>query len=75
MSISNLRWQAAHASERMAQRGISEEQVYAALAHEQRRSPGQGGTVWIHGLTDQGPLNVCVSADQTKVITAAWPGE
>ncbi len=50
-------------------------QLYAALAHEQHRTPGQGGSVWIHGLTDRGTLKVCLSADQTKVITAAWPGK
>jgi len=34
----------------MAERGIAEEQIYTALAREQRRTPGEPGTIWIHGL-------------------------
>ncbi len=63
-----------HARERMRQRGISEEQVYTALSREVRRTPGQPGTVWIHGLVYGGEtLKVCVSVDNTTIITAAWP--
>jgi hypothetical protein len=60
----------------MAERGISEEQIYAALSHEQRRAPGQPGTIWIHGLVSGGRiLKVCVGDDESRVITAAWPDE
>jgi hypothetical protein len=58
----------------MQQRGISEDQIYTALAHEARRAPGQPGTIWIHGIVDQGRmLKVCVSVDNKAIITAAWP--
>lgn len=60
----------------MAERGITEQQIYTALAHEQRRTPGQPGTVWIHGLTGQGrTLKICVTVDMSTVVTAAWPDE
>jgi hypothetical protein len=58
----------------MQQRGISEEEIYAALAHEVRRTPGQPGTIWVHGMVDGGViLKVCVSVDNARVVTAAWP--
>jgi hypothetical protein len=64
-----------HVREQMEARDITEEQIYTALAHETRRTPGQPGTVWIHGLVDGGEiLKVCVSVDQSTVVTAAWPG-
>jgi hypothetical protein len=64
-----------HVRERMEERDIAEEQIYAALAHEIRRTPGQPGTVWIHGLVAGGEtLKVCVSVDLGKIVTAAWPG-
>ena len=63
-----------HARARMALRQISEQQVYDALAREQRRSPGQAGTIWIHGLVDGGEiLKVCVTADMSRITTVAWP--
>lgn len=63
-----------HARQRMQQRDISEGQVFAALAHETRRTPGEPGTIWIHGIVDQGRiLKVCLSVDNEAVITAAWP--
>lgn len=34
-------------------RGITEQQVYTALNREQRRTPGEPGTVWIHGLVPE----------------------
>ena len=65
-----------HARERIAERGISEEQLYAALAHEQRRTPGQPGTIWIHGVVAGGRiLKVCVRPNDNLIITAAWPDE
>jgi hypothetical protein len=58
----------------MQQRGISEEQIHAALAHETRRTPGEPGTMWIHGLVTSGRiLKVRVSVDNEAIITAAWP--
>jgi hypothetical protein len=68
-----------HVRNRMARRGITEEQIYTALAREQRRTPGEPGTIWIHGLvpgdeTHREPrtLKVCITADRKRVITAAW---
>jgi hypothetical protein len=57
----------------MAKRGITEAQVYQALSREQRRTPGDPGTIWIHGLVDGGDiLKVCVTTDMLTVITVAW---
>jgi hypothetical protein len=65
-----------HARERMAKRHVTEEQIYTALRREQRRTPGEQGTIWIHGLVDRGRiLKVCVTVDMTLVTTVAWPGE
>jgi hypothetical protein len=64
-----------HVLERLIERDITEEQVDTALAREQYRTPGQAGTIWIHGLVDGGrTLKICVSTDMSRVITAAWPG-
>lgn len=50
--------------------------VYTALNREQRRGPGQPGTIWIHGLVDGGRiLKVCVTVDMAVVATVAWPDE
>lgn len=63
-----------HVQQRMEQRGISKEQIYTALAHEVRRTPGQPGSIWIYGLVNLGEtLKVCISADNARIITAAWP--
>jgi Domain of unknown function (DUF4258) len=64
-----------HAREQMDEREVTEEQVYHALAHEIRRTPGLPGTVWIHGLVAGGEtLKVCVTVDQSVITTVAWPG-
>jgi hypothetical protein len=58
----------------MMQRGISEDQIYTALAREIRRTPGQSGTIWVHGMVDGGEtLKVCLRLDNAVIITAAWP--
>ena len=58
----------------MAARDVTERQVYTALAREQRRTPGEPGTIWIHGLVDGGEiLKVCVTTDMLTVTTVAWP--
>ncbi len=68
-----------HVRQRMAKRGITEEQIYVALAREQRRTPGEPGTIWIHGIVPgddnyraSRTLKVCVTADRTRIVTAAW---
>jgi hypothetical protein len=63
-----------HVRKRMAKRGITEEQIRTALRREQRRTPGEPGTIWIHGLVEGGDtLKVCLPTDMSIVITAAWP--
>lgn len=65
-----------HVKFRMEQRGITERDIYTALAREIRHSPGQPGTVWVHGRVDGGEtLKVCIRVNGAKmvVVTAAWP--
>jgi hypothetical protein len=63
-----------HVRKRMASRGITEKQIRTALHREQRSTPGEPGTIWIHGLVDGGDtLKVCVPVDKSRIITAAWP--
>jgi hypothetical protein len=58
----------------MERRGITEDQIYTALAREVRRTPGEPGTIWVHGLVAGGEiLKVCLPVDMSLVITAAWP--
>jgi hypothetical protein len=60
----------------MKLRKITEEQVYWALSHERRRTPGQPGTIWVHGQIDRERiLKVCVTTDWSTITTVAWPGE
>ena len=63
-----------HVKKRMEQRGITEEDIYTALAHEMFRTPGQPGTIWIHGKVHGGEtLKVCLRVDNARIVTAAWP--
>jgi hypothetical protein len=65
-----------HARKRMAKRHINEDQIFTALRREQRRTPGDPGTIWIHGIVDGGRiLKVCVTVDMGLVTTVAWPDE
>ena len=60
----------------MAQRGITEEDVTAALERPSGDpTPGQTGTIWMWGYAAGGRiLKVCVrTTDHEFVITAAWP--
>jgi hypothetical protein len=66
-----------HAREKMAERGISEEDVESALSRPSGNpTPGQPGTIWLWGYAAGSRiLKVCVPmADHEFVITAAWPG-
>ena len=65
----------------MTRRDITEEQVYAALNREQRRTPGEPGTIWIHWLVpgddnhrEARTLKVCVTTEWKVITTVAWPG-
>jgi Domain of unknown function (DUF4258) len=64
-----------HAERQMARRGITEDDVSQALRQRVNTTPGDSGTVWIHGYTPGGRiLKVCVDLhDREFVITAAWP--
>lgn len=62
-----------HAAERFAQRGITAEQIAWAIDHQFRQSPGEPGSIWLHGDCAGRTLKVCVRLDDyTFVITAAW---
>jgi len=70
-----LQW-TRHSLERLAQRGITKEDVEYAINHPNgNKTPGQMGSVWVYGHTGSGRiLKVCVATDDpTRVITAVWP--
>jgi hypothetical protein len=65
-----------HAREKMAARGISDQDVEMALRHPIGPPyAAQPGSLWIRGHAVGGRiLKVCVRAtDHNYVITAAWP--
>jgi hypothetical protein len=66
-----------HALEKMEERGITREEVEAALARPAGLpTPGQPGSIWIWGHAGSRILKVCVRVnDRQFVITAAWPGQ
>lgn len=65
-----------HVKERMEQRGISEAEIYTALAREIRRKPGTSGKICVFGIVPPGRiLKVVLTHDATQIITAAWPDE
>jgi hypothetical protein len=68
-----------HGRDRLAQRGISVQELEYALTHQipGRRSPGLPGSIWVCGYATGGRiLKVCVATDdEDRVITAAWPDE
>jgi hypothetical protein len=64
---------------RMLKRGITEQQIYTALGREQRRTPGEPGTIWVHGIVpgdatfrESRILKVCIPVDRSRIVTAAW---
>jgi hypothetical protein len=59
----------------MAKRGVTEDDVSQALRQRVNTSPGEPGSVWVHGYTSGGRiLKVCVDThDREFVITVAWP--
>jgi hypothetical protein len=58
----------------MEQRVFTERDVELALNHPTGDRPGEGSTVWIHGVATGGRiLSVCVTLpDRRFVVTAAW---
>lgn len=64
-----------YARKRMRQRAVTEEDIEWAMRRQIRQTPGEPGTVWIHGHAAGGRiLKVCVRADDhDQVITVAWP--
>jgi Domain of unknown function (DUF4258) len=64
-----------HAERQMAKRGVTKDDVSQALRQQVNTTPGDPGTVWIHGYTRGGRvLKVCVDLhDKEFVITVAWP--
>ena len=64
-----------HAKSRMAQRGITQDDVESALSHLiGPADAGQPGSIWLEGITPGGRrLRTCVDAnDQSIIITVAW---
>lgn len=64
-----------HVKQRMAQRGISEEDLESALSRTTGPPrPAGFGKVWVFGYAATGRiLKVLVTTEQDVVITAAWP--
>lgn len=64
-----------HAERQMAKRAVTKDDVSQALRQQVNTTPGEPGTVWIHGHTSGGRiLRVCVDIhDKEFVITVAWP--
>jgi hypothetical protein len=66
-----------HARDRMAERGVTEEDVRQALNRRIRETPGPPGKIWIWGHATRGRvLKVGVRPDDRQlVITVAWPDQ
>ncbi len=66
-----------HARQRMAERRISEHDITSALRRPS--SPpraADSGKTWVFGYATGGRiLKVLLTADGSKVVTAAWPHE
>jgi hypothetical protein len=59
----------------MSQRGITGQEIYAALARRFKTIPaGASGNIWVFGYVPGARiLKVLVDPDETTIITAAWP--
>lgn len=65
-----------HAERRMAERGVTKEDVQRALRRRVRVTPGPPGKLWVWGYAGGRELKVGVLAvDQQYVTTVAWPDE
>ena len=66
-----------HARDRMAERGVTEQDVELALRRPRHRTPGPPGRIWIWGYAGSGrELKVGVStSDQRYVTTVYWADE
>ncbi|GAB3279052.1 hypothetical protein GCM10027589_05430 [Actinocorallia lasiicapitis] len=63
-----------HVKQRMAQRGITEDDLWAALGRRTRTHPGNSGNIWVYGHAPGGRiLKVCLTPDEQTVVTAVWP--
>jgi hypothetical protein len=66
----------AYARRRMAERGVTEEDIRWALRRPQRTAAGSPGTIWVYGYARGRLLKVNVNADdQEYVRTVAWADE
>lgn len=61
----------------MLERGISEDDVWAALARtDGQPSATSTGNIWVFGYSANGRiLKVLLTPDKTTIVTAAWPDE
>jgi Domain of unknown function (DUF4258) len=65
-----------HARRRMAERGVTEQDVELAIRRRRRVTPGPPGSIWIWGYAGGRELKVGVwISDQEMVRTVAWPDE
>jgi hypothetical protein len=66
-----------HAEDRMAERGVTKQDVEQALRRRSRVTPGPPGRLWVWGYARSGRmLKVGVSShDQEFVTTVAWPDD
>lgn len=66
-----------HVKERMAQRGITEEDIRSALRRRDGGpKPAMSGNIWVFGYAGRGRiLKVLLNKEQDRVVTAAWPDE
>ncbi|WP_433351718.1 DUF4258 domain-containing protein [Microtetraspora malaysiensis] len=66
-----------HVRDRMAQRGISEEEIWTALARRRGNPMSTStGCIWVFGyLPGNRILKVLLTADETTIVTAARPEE
>lgn len=66
-----------HVRRRMAQRGISEEDIRSALGRTVGHPAATStGNIWVYGHSSTGRiLKVLLTPDKLTVVTAAWPDE
>ena len=64
-----------HARDRMAERGVDEQDVELALKRQMETKPGTPGSIWIHGYGKGNRIiPVCVlTANHNYIKTIGWP--
>jgi hypothetical protein len=67
----------AHAIQRMAERGITEDEIRNALTHRTGTpTPGSPGKIWVFGHSGQGRiLKVLLTSDEETIVTVVRVGD